>query len=313
MIHPADSRQSRSRRWIAIAALAAAQAGLVTRAQLLALRIASSTIDELVVSGRLHVVYRGVYRLGHSVAAPYSNEMAAVLASGPDARLSHRSALELRGYLEPRPDLWLQVTVPGRRVPGANRLRIHHTDAFAPDELDVVNGVPTTSAARSVIDFAAQAPVWEVTKAYEEGIIQDAFDRDEMIRLLVRHRGRRGITKVRALVDRDAPPSVTIEEAHRRLLELIRSSRLPHPRTEVQLGSYRADILWPDAKLIVEMDGAAFHNQAFRIERDKRRDGELAAQGYLTIRVTWKELTQNPTAVISRISRTYALRTSAAA
>ena len=185
---------------------------------------------------------------------------------------------------------------------------MHSSVVLAEDEVATRNSIPVTTADRTVFDLASQAAAWEVSKAYEEGLIRGYFSRNRMIVLAMRHKGRRGIRKVRALIDRDAPPSVTIAEAHRRLLELIRSSDLPHPRTEVRIDGKPADIVWEEAKLVVEMDGAAFHNTPSRIERDKLRDTKLAALGYLVIRVTWTELTKRPTALVSRISRTYALR-----
>ena len=203
----------------------------------------------------------------------------------------------------------LQITAPGWRREGPRGVFVHRTALLPPDETAEIGGLPVTSAARTVFDLASQAPAWEVSAAYEEGLIRGLFDRDLMIRMAMRHKGRRGIRSIRALIDRDAPPSVTIQAAHRMLLELIRGSGLPHPRTEFEIDGRPADIVWPEAKLVVEMDGGAFHNTVARIERDKVRDAERAALGYLTIRVTWGELTQHPGAVISRISRAYALRT----
>lgn len=293
-----------------MAALAATQKGLVARRQLIRLGLSPATIDEWVATGQLNVVYPGVYLVGHPVMPNGGRELAAVLASGPGAVLSHRSAAEVWKLIEPRRGLALQTTSPDRRIEGPKGIYVHGSVVLAEDEIDARDGIPVTSAARTVFDLASQAATWEVAKAYEEGLIQNYFSRDRMIVLAMRHKGRRGIRKVRALIDRDAPPSVTIEEAHRRLLELIRSSDLPHPRTELKIDGRPADIVWEEAKLVVEMDGGAFHNQPSRIERDKLRDSKLAALGYVVVRVTWNELTQRPAALISRISQTYALRRS---
>ena len=129
-----------------------------------------------------------------------------------------------------------------------------------------------------------------------------------MIKMATRLKGRRGISKLRRLIDRDAPPSLTVQEAHRMLLELIRSSSLPHPKTEVPLGRFRADIYWPEAKLIVEMDGSKWHTSPGKVEHDKRRDAELSALGYLTMRITWHQLSKESAAVISLIAATYTTR-----
>jgi very-short-patch-repair endonuclease len=290
--------------------LAVGQKGLVARRQLLGLRLSAGTIDEWVAAGHLHVVYPGVYLVGHPVMAEGGRELAAVLASGPDSVLSHRSAAEVWKLIDLRRGLALQTTSPHRRIEGPRGIYVHSSIVLSQDEIDERNGIPITSAARTIFDFASQAAPWEVAKAYEEGLIQNYFTRDHMIVMAMRLKGRRGIRKVRELIDRDAPPSVTIEEAHRRLLELVRTSDLPHPRTEVKIDGKPVDILWGEAKLVVEMDGGAFHNTPSRAERDKLRDSELAAIGYLVIRVTWKELSKRPLALISRISQTYALRRS---
>ena len=288
--------------------MAETQKGLVRREQLGRLGIAQGTIDGWVRAGRLHVVHLGVYAVGHPVLAPGALLLAAVLACGPAAVLSHRSAAELWNLLEVRKGFAIQVTVPGHAIEGPKGIYVHKTASLSRWEYDEVDGIPVTSAARTVFDLASQATQGEIEAAYERGLIEKHYTRDDMIKMAMRHKGRRGITKVRRLIDRDAPPSITIREAHRMLLELIRSSSLPHPKTEVPIGRYRADILWPETKLIVEMDSTKWHNSPGRVERDKRRDAELAALGYQTIRVTWNDLTKEPVATISRIAAVYATR-----
>ena len=268
------------------------------------------TIDEWIRAERLHPIHAGVYAVGHPVLAPGAKRLAAVLACGPTALLSHRSAAELWNLIEPRNRSALQVTVPGHGISGPESVHVHRTLELRPYERGTCKGIPVTSPARTIFDFACQATRAELEAAYERGLIDKRFDRDDMIRMAMRHRGRRGITKVRALIDRDAPPSVTVQEAHRLLLELIRSSSLPHPKTEVQIGRYRADILWHEAMLIVEMDSSKWHTTPGRIARDKRRDAELAELGYLTVRVTWDDIQKWSIATISRIARIYANRIS---
>ncbi len=210
--------------------------------------------------------------------------------------------------LDPRRGMAIQVTVPGHGLDGPPGVYVHRTTTISEHDRAVLDGIPITSAARTVFDLASQATRAEVEAAYERGLIEGWFTRDNMIKMAKRLKGRRGIKQVRRLIDRDAPPSVTIQEAHRMLLELIRASSLPHPKTEVPIGRFRADICWPEVKLIVEMDSSRWHSTPGRREHDSRRDAELAALGYLTIRVTWLQLTKGPTAAISRIAATYATR-----
>lgn len=291
-----------------IADLASSQRGLITRWQLIDAGVPASTIGAWLDRGYLHRVLRGVYLVGHSVPPEHARALAATLAWRAEALLSHRAAIFHWNLLEGEMPRVLEVTVLGPRVSGPAGVRAHFTKHLEPDERSIHQGVPVTSPARTLIDFAAQGSAYQVAKAYEEGLIRKYYDREDIGALLERHSGRRGIKKIRALYERDAPPSVTYREAHKRLLELIRSSDLPHPETEVRIGRHRVDILWREAKLVVEMDGAAFHSTPARIEADKKRDAELAALGYLVIRVTWRQLVDEPHAVISRIALTLGRR-----
>jgi very-short-patch-repair endonuclease len=284
------------------------QKGLVRRDQLIALSIRPGTIDAWVARGLLHPVYDGIYMVGQPLLLPKADVLAAVWACGAKALLSHRSATEGWELIEPRKGRAIQVTVPGHRRPGPKGVFIHRTAELYPDEISEKDGIPITSPARTIFDFASQASRGEVSAAYERGLIERLFTRDDMIVLAMRHKGRRGIKKIRALIDRDAPPTVTIEEAHRMLLELVRSSGLPHPKTEVPIARYRVDMLWPDAMLVVEMDSSKWHTTPGKAEHDKKRDSELSAMGYLTIRVTWTDLNKHPGEVIATIAATYALR-----
>lgn len=303
-------RSTRSR-WRQIVSIAARQQGLVTRRDLLAAGVPAATVSDWLGTGRLHQIHRGVYSVGQPVGGADARRMAAVLACGAGAYLSHRCCCEHWELVPAAPGTPLEVTVLGRRPKGPRGVRVHRAEEVAEDELTVLRGVPVTSAARAVIDLAATADRYTVAKAYEEGLIQGFYDRDEMARLVDRHAGRRGIKKVRFLVERDAPPSWTIGEAHKRLLELVRSAGLPHPETEVQIGPYRVDMLWRRERVIVEVDGATYHSLPSRIEADKRRDAELAARGYIVIRVTWRQLIDEPHAVLARITSVLAQRAAA--
>jgi very-short-patch-repair endonuclease len=295
-------------RWAVVVEISSQQKGLVRRDQLLSIGIPRGTVDDWVIRGLLHVVYEGIYTVGQPLLLPKADVLAAVWACGPRSLLSHRSGAEQWEMIEPRTGFAIQVTVPGGRRLGPSGIYVHRTNDLYPDEVSGKDGIPITSPARTVFDFASQASPSEVSAAYERGLIEKFFTRDEMIVLAMRHKGRRGIKKIRTLIDRDAPPTVTIKEAHRMLLELVRSSGLPHPKTEVPIGRYRVDILWPDAMLIVEMDSSKWHTSPGRNEHDKRRDSELAAKGYLTLRITWNDLTKRPNEVITRIAQTYTLR-----
>jgi very-short-patch-repair endonuclease len=103
-------------------------------------------------------------------------------------------------------------------------------------------------------------------------------------------------------------PAFTRSEAERRLLALIRAAGLPPPRTNVHVGPYEVDFLWPAHRLVVEVDGFAFHSSRAAFERDRRRDADLQARGLRVTRVTWRQLEREPHAVVARLAAALALR-----
>ncbi|MDQ3571745.1 MAG: DUF559 domain-containing protein [Actinomycetota bacterium] len=312
MIDPTELRSGRSRWAATVASIASRQYGAVTRAQLRGIGLSDRTIDHWVARGRLHTVYPGVYMVGHRAMPALARELAAVLACGPYAFLSHRSAIELWRMLPRRDGLALQVTTRNRRIQGPGSLRLHVSETLSDRYVGRHLRIPVTAPTRAIIEFASQGTEFELGRAYEEGLIKGLFTRRKMIATLMDHRGHRGVRSVRALVDRDEPPCVTIEVAHRMLLELIRRSSLPHPRTEAKVGPYRADILFASEKVVVEMDGAAFHSTGGKREADTARDAEMVARGYVVLRITWHQLTKRPGEVIDRIARALAARSAPA-
>jgi very-short-patch-repair endonuclease len=125
-----------------------------------------------------------------------------------------------------------------------------------------------------------------------------------------RHPGAR---RLRAVLAEAAPPSLTRSQAERRLLDLVRAAGLPHPRANARVRGFEADLLWPDERLVAEVDGFAFHASRRAFERDRARDAALAAAGYTVVRVTWRQLDEAPHAVVARLAAALATRTAAPA
>jgi very-short-patch-repair endonuclease len=124
-----------------------------------------------------------------------------------------------------------------------------------------------------------------------------------MAELLARHPGRPGSPALRALLDRDSDPALTRSEAEARLLTLVRKGRLREPETNVLVCGYEVDFLWRRERLVVEVDGFAFHSSQRAFERDRRRDGRLLTAGYRIMRVTWRQLTEEPEVLLVRLAR----------
>jgi very-short-patch-repair endonuclease len=290
----------------AIADLASRQRGLVTRTQLLQAGLTRAAVDNRVKSGRLQPLYRGVYLLGHAHLSDGARELGAVLACGPNAFVSHRSAAGL-WHLYPAQSTEVDITVVGRN-PGSKRgIRVHRAPALGRSEIRRLGGIPLTSPARTILDLAGSVASRELERAYAEAETRRLVRRNELLALLARYPHRPGAAGLRSLIEGDARPALTRSEAEERLLALIRSAELPAPELNARVAGIEVDFLWRDRRLVVEVDGFAFHSHRAAFERDRERDAALAALGYRIVRVTWRQIVHRPATVLARIAAALAL------
>ena len=242
------------------------------------------------------------------VRTPRTREMAAVLACGSEAIVSHRSGAALWGLLRGAGDRTpIEVTVVGvdrGRRPG---IRTHRVAALDDDEVDRVDGIPVTSVSRTLLDLAAVAPGRELERALARARRRDLASRDEVRSLLDRHAARRGSRVLRALLEDESRRAVTRSEAEERFLDLCRRARLPAPDVNAALAGYEVDFLWRSRRVAVEVDGFAFHSSKEAFERDRVRDASLSARGVMVIRVTWRQVTEEPEALLARLAQALAL------
>lgn len=291
-----------------ISELAAGQHGLITRAQLLGAGLGRDAVKYRVRAGRLRAVQTGVYRVGPVVSAK-EREMAAALACGPGAVISHRSAAWLWHLVIGREDgAPVHVTVRStnrRRRPG---VQLHRTGSLEPADVTRIAGIPVTGAARTLLDFAGAATARELEQAVARAERHELTSAEEILQLLAGHSRHRGVPALRALVGPGNEPSLTRSEAEERLLALVRKAQLPSPETNVRIGGMEVDFLWRGERLVVEVDGFAFHSSARRFEQDRSRDSRLAARGLQVIRVTWHQLVNEPEAVLVRFAQALARR-----
>jgi very-short-patch-repair endonuclease len=275
--------------------LAARQHGVVTRAQLRAAGVSADEIRHRMETGLLTALHRGVYRLGpiHTVL---TGPMAAALACGPAAAVSHHAAAALHG-LRPVPPGPVDVTVTrghARRRPG---LRIHRSRTL---DATQVRGIPTTTVARTIRDLAAVLPARDLARLVEEAQVQRKLDRPSLARAVEQARGHRGAAALRAAAGDE--PRLTRSEGERRLLELVRAARLPEPETNVRVGGYEVDALWRAERLVVEVDGFAFHSTRAAFERDRRKTSVLQTEGFRVERLTWRRLEREREAVVATLA-----------
>lgn len=293
-----------------IARVAARQHGLVTRAQLLKVGLSPWMIDRRIAAGRLHAVHRGVYAVGHPLLTRRGRELAAVMACGPGAVLSHQSAAALLGLMS-----WggrIHVTAPRSR--GAHgRVVVHRSRGPHPDEIARGEGIACTSWARTLLDLGAVLPVPKLVRALEASVIEELYDHTHLLDVLGRSSGHHGAGKLRKAIARGhhLDPARTRSMLEEAFLDLVRRSsrELPAPRMNAWLvlsesETYEIDALWSRERLAIELDSRRYHSHAGALESDAARDASLRRHGYSVLRLTWWDVTLRPAVVRRRIQQT---------
>jgi predicted transcriptional regulator of viral defense system/very-short-patch-repair endonuclease len=272
-----------------IAEVAERQHGVVALRHLLGIGVTRKAVESRLRRGRLHRIHRGVYAVGHRILGPDGWRMAAVLAAGDDAVLSHYSAS----------DLWVLRGMARRRhiVTVPRQVRLPNIDTYEArlprDEIRVVRGIPVTSVPRTILDLAAICSQQEVARLVNEADVKRLWDGLSLWDLLERYPRRNGTKAVRnALADRPiGVPKNVFEDA---FIAFLERHGLPRPEINVwlQVGRhmYEVDCLWRAQRLIVELDGRGAHDTARAFESDRAKDRRLRVARWDPIRVTWRQL-----------------------
>ena len=297
--HIRASAQPRER---AIAALATRQHGVVAQRQLRQLGLGPRAIQYRLHVGRLHPIHRGVYAVGHPVLRPEGWALAAVLACGPGAVLSHRSAAERWGLLASARTA-VDVTAPARGRRSRPRITVHGVRRLHPTDCTVNDGIPTTTVARTLLDLAEVVPPRRLRYAVEQAERMGVFNGRGIAEVCARSAGRRGLKPLRSLLSDGCIESNTRSDLERRFLDLCETSGVPRPRVNVLVGGFEVDALWADRNLIVELDGYAHHGTRSAFERDRARDAELQLGGYRVLRFTYRQLDRQPLAIVETLLR----------
>ena len=279
---------------VVLAAVAKRQYGLVTRSQLRGLGVGDTGIRERLRTGRLHRIHRGVYSVGHSVLPARAHYMAAVLACGPGAALSHVAAAAHLGIRASAATV-VDVTVPRRSGRRTRRgIRLHRSGRLRAEDVAVHEGIPTTTLARTLLDLADVLSDQALKRATDEAEYLRLLDTTALIAAVKNNPGRRG---ARVLKAARAPLELTESALEDRFLKLVERHGLPRPRVGAWIAGYRTDFSWPEAGLIVELDGFAAHGTRSRFESDRRRDRVLARADTRTIRLTANALAYDEDAI----------------
>jgi len=283
---------------VAIGELARKQHGLVTLGQLQSAGLSPSGVRKRVARGRLHRLHRGVYAVGHSILSGPGRVLAAVLAYGPGAVASHRTAAGLLGLIaDGRATIDVSLPRAARSRPG---VAAHATATLLADDLTRRHGIPCTGVARTLLDLADAAPRRLVERAVEQAQVLRVFDLRAIEAVLTRADGRRGGVVLRAVLAEAADePGLTESELEERFLELCRAGGLPRPEVNVWLEldsgpAIRGDFVWREQRLIVETDGWASHGTRRGFEADRLRDQRVRLAGWEPLRFTRRQVVRDP-------------------
>jgi Transcriptional regulator, AbiEi antitoxin/Protein of unknown function (DUF559) len=267
-------------------ALASRQHGVVTREQLLRLGVRPQGIKHRLARGRLHRVHRGVYAVGRPDLIRDGEWMAAVLACGDGAAISHATAAALWGIRRDQGPI--EVSVPRSRTPVRPGIVVHRRRRIGA-ELTTRRGIPVTTPVRTLVELALRLDRDRLEAAISEADKLDLID-PEQLRVALEQTGPGpGVAKLRNTLDRRTFV-LTDSQLERRFLPLATRAGLPPPITRLKLNGFRVDFYWPDLGLVVETDGLRYHRTPAQQARDSRRDQIHTASGLTPLRFTHAEI-----------------------
>jgi predicted transcriptional regulator of viral defense system len=273
-----------------LAEIARVQHGVVSRRQLAEMGFGERAIARRIAARRLHRLYRGVYAVGHTVVDWRGRYLAAVLACGDSAVLSHRSAADLWG-MRPTATARIDVTVPRTSgVRSQGRIVVHRPRRSA--ETVTREGIPVTTPGRTLADLATALPRRDLEKAAEMAEAQKlhvAFDPD--------HPGAKRLAEILDGHDLGTDTRSGLEDD---FLALCDRYAIPRPRVNTLVEGFLVDFCWPEERLIVETDGR-HHLTRAAFERDRARDAFLTAIGWRVMRFTRRQVRGEPETVAARV------------
>jgi predicted transcriptional regulator of viral defense system len=297
---PQISEEQSARAW----RLARAQHGVLTRRDLLALGFSAEAIKHRVAKGRLHPVVRGVYAVGRPHLEREGRWMAAVLACGPGAALSHRSAGALWGFAKEN-TAYTEVSVKRSsesRLPG---IRCHRRPSLPSSEITAHRGIPLTQPVRTFLDLVRVNGPRDLERAINEADKLDVIDADELRLALDDHAGEKGVRPLRRILDKHTF-RLSDDELERLFRPLAAAAGLPVPLTKHVVDEFEVDFYWPDLRLVVETDGWRYHRTPSAQSRDALRFQTHVANGLTPLRFSHYQVKYEPAHVKDILIRTVA-------
>jgi hypothetical protein len=274
-----------------------------------------NAVHKRAAAGRLHRIHRGVYAIGHDALSPDGRRMAAVLACGLTAVLGYRSAADLYNIIDDGRSRF-DVIVPGRgggrRGPAV--VHVHRTRRLDPCDIAQIRGLPVTTLARTLVDLADVVGLERLQHAVHEAEVLRILDVAAVREAMARLPGRRGTANLDAAlgVSTPDPDNSKFVAAY---LRLCNRHGLPRPETTAHLDAglpllSQIDLYYPDARLVIELDGEQTHLTRKRFHSDRRRDAGLAARDIQTLRYTWTRVTRESAQVAAEVRAVRAIRLS---
>jgi very-short-patch-repair endonuclease len=260
------------------------QHGVVARRQLLEIGLSAGAIEHRLRRKRLHRVLPGVYAVGRPQLSVQGRRMAAVLACGPRAMLSHRSAGELWGVAR-EAEGRIEVSLPSTTLRRHTGIRIYRRTNYDRIEMGQRQGIPVTGLVQTLLDLATCLDQGEVERVIGDADKLALIDPEALRAALARYPGRRGVGRLREILDRRTF-RLTDSELERRFLRLVHRARLKMPLTRQVVNGFRVDFYWPGLGLVVETDGLRYHRTTAQQARDRRRDQAHVAAGMASLRFT---------------------------
>ena len=281
-----------------------AQHGVVARRQLLDLGLTSMAIRHRVKTGRLHPVRRGVYAVGRPQVTHEGRWMAAVLACGPQAMLSHRSAAALWGFGEEHPG-YIEINVRRHAKPRCPGIRTHDRPGLWNRDAGSHLGIPVTSPVRTFLDLATVTGPKTLERSINEADKLDVIDADSLHKELEEHPGQPGICLLRHVLDKHTF-RLSDDELERLFRPLAAAAGLPTPLTKHMVNRFEVDFFWPDLGLVVETDGWRYHRTPAAQTRDALRFQVHVAHGLTPLRFSHHQVKYRPAHVIDILTKTAA-------
>jgi very-short-patch-repair endonuclease len=292
-----------------VARIAARQHGLVSHRQLAAVGLSANAVAGRVERGHLERVHRGVYAVGHIQRTSESRWMAAVMACGSGAVLSHLDAAALWKIYDGE-GARVHVTTTRRAGRRLDDLHVHRARRLHPDDVTVKDGIPVTTVARTLVDLTDLLASDRILRTIREAEFLQLLDLDTLDAAVSRAHGRRRLSGLKQALGHHTPGQIVREELEHRFLELLREAGLPPPETNVKIEArgrrYEIDCLWREQRVAVELDSRAAHARTTAFEPDRRKDAALNAIGLRPLRFTWLRVTNEPDDVIAELDATLA-------